>query len=226
MHRTMQAHAHAHPDACDIATSRSKCSSRHTRVHHSARFVLTCTSYVVHNVALVVPRSDGFITVPEVPGLGVDIDIEECLKYPSTGNINQPDAGHGACCAAPCRAVLRCAARCCAPPCCAVLCCAVPCCAVLCCALPAPSSSRIFSLVNAVVRVRALMCVCVRSCACVLRACVRVCVDHHIIITASDFLYVYHRDGRARWLDPLAENVGRTNDASLDRPWLGTSARM
>ena len=116
MHRAMQAHAHAHPDACDIATSRSKCSSRHTRVHHSARFVLTCTSYVVHNVALVVPRSDGFITVPEVPGLGVDIDIEECLKYPSTGNINQPDAGHGACCAAPCRAVLRCAARCCAPP--------------------------------------------------------------------------------------------------------------
>ena len=178
MHRAMQAHAHAHPDACDIATSRSKCSSRHTRVHHSARFVLTCTSYVVHNVALVVPRSDGFITVPEVPGLGVDIDIEECLKYPSTGNINQPDAGHGACCAAPCRAalrcaVLRCAVPCCAVLCCAALCCAVPCCAVLCCVLQAPSS-RIFSLVNAGVRARALMCVCI--------ACVRACVW---IITSS-----------------------------------------
>jgi hypothetical protein len=185
MHRAMQAHAHAHPDACDIATSRSKCSSRHTRVHHSARFVLTCTSYVVHNVALVVPRSDGFITVPEVPGLGVDIDIEECLKYPSTGNINQPDAGHGACCAAPCRAVLRCAARCCAPPCCAVLCCAALCRAVLCCAVLCATSAVVFShLLSgecgstracAHVRVRTLMCVCI-ACVC---ACVCGSSHHH-----------------------------------------------
>jgi galactonate dehydratase len=48
----------------------------------------------LHNVCSV--WADGYITVPEVPGLGVDIDVDECAKYPSTGNINQPDAGHGA----------------------------------------------------------------------------------------------------------------------------------
>ena len=36
--------------------------------------------------------TDGYITVPELPGLGVDIDEAECAKHPSLGNINEPDA--------------------------------------------------------------------------------------------------------------------------------------
>ena len=121
-----------------------------------------------HNVCLV--RADGYITVPEVPGLGVDIDVDECAKYPSTGNINQPDAGHGA----PILLVRP----------------------YKWLAVPSEASSP------PAVRVFAFAC------------------------CSTDFLYVYHRDGRARWLDPLASNVGRTNDASLDRPWLGTTAKM
>ena len=34
---------------------------------------------------------DSYIAVPDGPGLGVDIVEEACAKYPSEGNISQPE---------------------------------------------------------------------------------------------------------------------------------------
>lgn len=33
---------------------------------------------------------DGYMTVPDTPGLGIDINEDAIAKYPSTGNVNQP----------------------------------------------------------------------------------------------------------------------------------------
>ena len=39
--------------------------------------------------------SNGYISVPDTPGLGIDLVEEEINRYPSEGNSNHPDPTYG-----------------------------------------------------------------------------------------------------------------------------------